>query len=192
MKKLLLLFASIALIVITTNAQIGIASLPKAKAKPKPFAEAGSGFHFGAGLSLGLPIGDWSDFWSFGIGVEAQGEYMFSEKFSGVFNSGYTSFLGKKVDFGFGEEKVDAIGIIPILAGVRVYPAPQFFIGARAGLGIFTGGGSSESGFQYRPEIGYNGGPIQIALGFNGWSKNGENDNYLGLTALYIFGGTKE
>jgi hypothetical protein len=190
MKRLLFLFASIAIIAVAANAQIGIASVPKSKAKP--YAEAGSGFHFGAGLSLGLPIGDWSDFWSFGIGVEAQGEYMFSEKFSGVFNSGYTSFLGKDVDLGFGSQKVDAVGLIPILAGVRVYPATQFFIGARAGIGILTGGGSSTSVFQYRPEIGYNGGPIQIALAFNGMSKNGESNNYIGLTALYIFGATKE
>jgi hypothetical protein len=190
MKKLLFLFASVAIIAVAANAQIGIASVPKAKAKP--YAEAGSGFHFGAGIHLGLPIGDWSDFWSFGIGVEAQGEYMFSEKVSAVLNSGYTSFLGKTVDYGLGSTKVDAIGLIPILAGVRVYPSPKVFIGARAGLGIFTGGGSSETGFQYRPEVGYNSGPIQIALAFNGWSKNGENDNFIGLTAIYVFGGTKE
>jgi hypothetical protein len=190
MKKLLFLFASLAIMVITANAQIGIASLPKSKAKP--YAESASQFHFGAGISLGLPIGDWSDFWSFGIGVEAQGEYMFSEKFSGVINSGYTSFLGKTVDFGLGSQKIDAVGWIPILAGVRVYPSPKIFIGARVGVGILTGGGSSSTGFQYRPEVGYNGGPIQIALGFNGWSKNGENDNFIGLTAIYVFGGTKE
>lgn len=151
----------------------------------------GSGFRFGAGASLALPIGDWSDFWSFGVGVEAQGEYSFSEKVALVFNSGYTSFIGKKVDLGFGEERIDAVGVIPILAGVRAYPATQFFIGARAGLGIFTGGGESTTVFQYRPEIGYNGGPVQIALGFNGLSKDGETNNFMGLTILYIFGATK-
>ena len=41
---------------------------------------------------------------------------------------------------------------------------PQFFIWARAGLGILTGIGESTTTFQYRPEIVYNGGPIQIAL----------------------------
>jgi len=186
MKKLLFLFASVAIIAVAANAQIGIASVPKSKAKP--YAVAGSGFHFGAGINLGLPVGDWSDFWSFGIGVEAQGEYMFSEKFSLVFNSGYTSFLGKDVN-GF---KADALGLIPIYAGVRVYPASQFFIGARIGVAILTGGGSSTTGFGYRPEIGYNGGPIQIALSYNGLSKEGETLSHIGLTAIYVFGGTKE
>ena len=152
---------------------------------------SGSGFHFGAGVSLGLPIGNFGDFYSFGIGVEAQGEYMFSEKVSGVINSGYTSFIGKTVDFGFGSQKIDAVGLIPILAGVRVYPAAQFFIGIRAGVGILTGGGSSTSAFNYRPEIGYNGGPVQVALGFNGLSKNGSSSNFIGLTGIYVFGGSK-
>jgi hypothetical protein len=172
MKKLLLV------------ATFAFASLLGAKAQSDA-----SGFHFGAGINLGLPIGDFGDFWSFGIGVEAQGEYMFSEKFSGVVNSGYTSFFGK--DLGNGV-KADAVGLIPILAGVRVYPSSQFFIGARAGLGIFTGNGSSNTGFSYRPEIGYNGGAVQVALSFNGWSKDGGSLNHIGLTAIYVFGGTKE
>jgi len=151
-----------------------------------------SGFHFGAGVHLALPIGDWSDFYSFGIGGEVQGEYMFSEKFSGVINSGYTSFLGKTVDFGGVSEKTDAVGLIPILAGVRVYPATKFFIGARAGISIFTGGGESTSVFHYRPEIGYNGGPVQVALHFNGLSKDGETTSFIGLTAIYVFGGSSE
>jgi hypothetical protein len=152
-------------------------------------ARAQSGFHFGAGINLGLPIGDFGDFQSFGVGVEAQGEYMFSEKFSGIANTGYTSFFGKDVDFGGFTVKSDAVGLIPILAGVRVYPATQFFIGVRAGLGILTGSGTSESAFAYRPEIGYNAGSIQVALHFDGLSKNGSSLNYIGLTGIYVFGG---
>jgi hypothetical protein len=150
-----------------------------------------SGFRFGVGLSLGLPIGNFGDDYSFGIGGEAQGEYMFTEKVSAVLNSGYTSFIGKSIDVGGASYKVPAVGLIPILAGVRVYPASQFFIGARAGIGIFTGSGNSTSAFQYRPEVGYNGGPIQVALSFNGLSKNGASNNFIGLTGIYVFGGEK-
>jgi hypothetical protein len=152
----------------------------------------GSGFHFGVGINLAVPIGDFGDLYSFGIGGEVQGEYMFSEKISGIINSGYTGFIGKKFDFGFGEERLESVGLIPIIAGVRVYPSSQIFIGARAGLGILTGGGDSETGFAYRPEIGYNGGPIQIALSFNGLSKDGSSLNHIGLTAIYVFGGVSK
>jgi hypothetical protein len=170
MKKLLLSAAFLVAVFAVSNAQ----------------SEA-SGFRFGVGVSLALPIGDFGDAYSFGIGGEAQGEYMFTEKVSAVLNSGYTSFIGKSINIGGSSFKVPAVGVVPILAGVRVYPAEQFFIGARAGLGILTGSGSSTSAFQYRPEIGYNG-PVQIALSFNGLSKNGASTNFLGLTALYVFG----
>lgn len=170
MKKLLLVAAFAVVGVISANAQ----------------------FKFGAGVNVGLPIGDFGDGWSFGLGVEVQGEYMFSDKFSGIFNTGYTSFFGKEFDDGFGGTfKPDAVGIIPIMAGVRVYPSPQFFIGIRAGLGILTGGGDSETAFAYRPEIGYNGGPLQIALHYDGLSKDGSSLNYIGLTGIYVFGGEK-
>jgi hypothetical protein len=168
MKKLLLTATFIVAVLTVTNAQ-----------------SEGSGFRFGAGVSMGLPIGDFGDGYSFGIGGEAQGEYLFTEKVSAVLNSGYTSFIGKTVS----GSKVPAVGLIPILAGVRVYPSEQFFIGARAGLGIFTGSGNSTSVFQYRPEIGYNAGPVQIALSFNGLTKDGASNNFIGLTGLYIFGG---
>jgi len=43
-------------------------------------AQPTEGFAFGAGIRLGLPIGDFGDVSSFGIGGELQGEYGFSDK----------------------------------------------------------------------------------------------------------------
>lgn len=146
-------------------------------------------FSFAAGANVALPIGDFADSHSFGLGVEAQGEYMFSEMFGAVFNTGYTHFFGKTEDLGGGVTvEYEGTGLIPILAGARVYPSSQFFIGARAGLGIFTGSGSSSTGFAYRPEVGGNLGPVQIALSYNGWSKDGGSLGHMGLTILYRFG----
>src|SRR5687767_14680855 len=151
-------------------------------------SNAQSTFSFGAGLNLALPIGDFGDTHSFGVGVEAQGEVMFSDMFSGVFNAGYTQFFGKTITILGTEVEVDGAGLVPVLAGVRVYPASQFFIGGRAGIGIFTGNDNSNTGFLYRPEIGANAGPVQIAASFNGWSKDGGNLNHVGLTIIYKFG----
>lgn len=86
-----------------------------------------------------------------------------------------------------GEFKMDAVGYIPILAGVRVYPSPNFFIGAKAGYGILTGNGESEGAFNYEPQIGYNGTKFQLALGYNGLSKDGSTMSHLGLSAIYKF-----
>ena len=169
MKKICLILAFIAISFIGANAQ------------------APDGFQAGGGVRLSLPVGDWADYWSFGIGAELQGEYGFSEKFSGVFTTGYSSFLGKTI----GGIKLDAIGYIPLLAGVRVYPAASFFVGGQLGYGILTGGGSSEGVFNYQPQIGYNGGSFQIALCYNALSESGSTTSHIGLSAIYKFGGNK-
>lgn len=152
-------------------------------------AQAPDGFQFGGGVRLGLPIGDFSDSHSFGIGAELQGEYGFSEKFSGVITGGYTSFFGKSIDILGTSVKVDAVGLIPIIAGVRVYPSESVFIGAQAGLGILTGSGSSETAFNWQPQIGYNAEKFQIALNYNGLSKDGSTLSHIGLTGIFKFGG---
>lgn len=152
--------------------------------------KAQEGFKFGAGVRLALPIGTFGDNYSFGVGGELQGEYGFSEKFSGVFTTGYTSFFGKTVNLGaFGSVKIPSLGLIPILAGVRVYPSPQFFIGAQAGYALFTGSGNSSGAFDYQPQVGYNGTNIQVALNYNGATKSGSTNGHIGLTAIYKFGG---
>jgi len=172
MKKVLLVFGILAASVSVTNAQ------------------APQGFQFGGGVRLGVPIGDFSEVSTFGIGGELQGEYGFSEKVSAVVNTGYTSFLGKEITILGTSVKLDATGYIPILAGVRVYPSGNFFIGAQAGYGILTGGGGdSEGAFNYQPQIGYNGEKFQVALNYNGLSKDGSTLSHIGLTGIIKFGG---
>lgn len=154
------------------------------------YAQPAEGFNFGAGIRLGLPIGDFGDFSSFGVGGELQGEYGFSDMVSGVVTTGYTSFFGKKVDLpGIGSFKYDATGYIPILVGARVYPSTSFFIGAQIGYGILTGNGDSEGAFNYQPQIGYNAENFQLALNYNGLSKDGTTFSHIGLTGIFKFGG---
>src|SRR5436190_23985552 len=106
-------------------------------------AQPTEGFSLGAGIRLGLPVGDFADVSSFGVGGELQVEYGFSEMFSGIFTTGYSSFFGKDYDTGLGTVKTDATGYIPIIIGARVYPSATFFIGAQVGYGRLTGRGSS-------------------------------------------------
>jgi hypothetical protein len=168
MKKVLFVFAIAMLSFGAVNAQ----------------ESAAGGFHFGGGLRFALPLGDMADGSSFGIGAELQGEYMFSDMVSGTFTTGYTSFLGKTVE----GVKSPSSGYIPILAGIRVYPSPTFFIGAKAGYGIVTVSGFGSSGaFNYEPQIGYNGTKIQLALGYNGLSQTGGTSSHMALSAIYKF-----
>jgi hypothetical protein len=90
---------------------------------------------------------------------------------------------------GGGSIKYDATGYIPILAGVRVYPSATFFIGGQVGYGLFTGNGSSDGGFNYQPQVGYNASQFQLILNYNGVSINSYNYGHIGLTGIFKFGG---
>ena len=180
MKKLLLSIAVLCVSTIVTKAQM-----------------AAGDFHFGAGIHLGLPVGDFHNISSFGIGGEVQGEYAFTENVTGVVTSGYTYFAGKDLGGGY---KINS-GHIPVIVGARYYPSEQFFFGAQIGYGHYSesvsgnngfGGASGGSGgFEYRPQVGYNANPIQFILSYDGTSVSGGTFSQIGLSALYTFGGGK-
>lgn len=144
------------------------------------------GFHVAGGLHTGLVVGTYDVLYNFGVGGELQGEYNFAENISGTITSGYTSFFAKSAYKNIGGS---AVGYIPVLAGIRFYPSSQFFVGAKLGLGILTGGGGSgsSSGFNYQPEIGFNGERFQVSVGYNGVSVTGGTFSHIGLSALYKF-----
>jgi hypothetical protein len=169
MKRMVFLFSLIA-VLITVNAQ---------QTKPKT-----NKFFFAGGINLGLPIGDFSDTRSVGIGIELQPEYNVNGKAAMYGSVGYTEFFGKKFDFEDAENL--SSGLIPVLIGGKVYISPQFFIGAKAGLGILTGWGSGV-GFDYQPQFGFNGRNYQVNFGYNGLSSEGVTLSSLSLSVLYKF-----
>jgi len=144
---------------------------------------------FGIGLDAALPIGNAGDAYKFGIGGQAQVEYGFAENLKGIFSAGYTSYSGKTIDIpGFGSQKIPSVAIIPILVGARYYASESFFVGAQIGYGKFTGNGASGGGFEYRPQVGYVAGPVQIVGSYDGVSNNGTFSGiHLGIA--YTFGG---
>jgi len=184
MKKLLLASAVLLASVISSKAQM-----------------AAGDFKFGAGLHLGLPIGDFHNVSSFGIGAEFQGEYAFSENLTGVATTGYTYFPGKSIDLGAGNSYKVNSGHIPVIVGARYYATEQVFFGAQIGYGHYSysvsstnGYGSASSGsggFEYRPQVGYIIDPIQLVLSYDGTSISGGTNSQIGLTAIYTFGGGK-
>jgi len=161
-------------------------------------AQKMEGFKFGAGIEAALPLGDFKTTHSFGIGGQLQGEYAFSDNLTGIATTGYTSYFGKTFTdtYSLGGTnysqsfKSPSVGHIPILVGARFYPSESIFVGAQIGYGIFTGGGGSNpTGFEYRPQVGYNMDNFQVALSYDGVSVTGGTLSHLGLTGIYVFGG---
>jgi hypothetical protein len=177
MKKKLLIISILFISIISVNAQ----------------SSSTQSFVFGAGVNLALPVGNFHNGWSFGVGAELQGEYKFNDQFSGVVSGGYSQFFGKSITAFDTTIKVPNVGLIPILVGARFYPSPDFFVGIKLGYGVFTNTGSSSgnSGFDYCPQVGYNADQFQVILGYNGVSLSGGTLNHLGLSFIYKFSGGK-
>ena len=153
-----------------------------ASAQSKSTTPSTTPVKFGGGVRVGLPVGDFGDAYSFALGAELQGEYMFSPQASATLTTGYTNFFGKTV----GGYKVPSHGSIPILAGLRYYPSTEFFVGAKAGISFSTetGGGSD---FTYEPQVGYNAEKFQVALGYQAISGDGSTAGHIGLTGIFKF-----
>jgi len=181
MKKQLLILAVLFTSFVTVNAQ----------------SKSSDDFVFGGGVNIGLPLGDFGDGWSFGVGVKLQAEKMFTDQVSGIGSIGYTDFFGKSFSYTDPisgttySSKYPAFGLIPILVGGRYYIAPTFFVGVQIGIGIGTGGSGSSTGFDYLPQVGYNADMYQVVLGYNGVSQTGFTANHLDLSFVYKFNSGK-
>src|SRR5947209_1316111 len=140
---------------------------------------------FSGGLRMALPVGNFHYSHGFGVGAELQAEYKLSPMASITGTTGFTNFIGKTADYYDYGYKYESIGYIPILVGARVYPSQNVFVGGKLGYGILTNAGVG-GGFNFEPQVGYNGDKFQVAFGYNALVNNGTL-GHLALTALYKF-----
>jgi len=166
MKKVILSLAIVA-IAFTANAQ------DAKKSSDQPFK-------FGAGALIGLPLGDLGDVASLAYGADLQGEYAAAETVGITLSAGYLRFAGKS---GF----TVTGGLIPVLAGVRVYFADKIYGSAQLGMSFSTesGGGSA---FTYAPGVGYKvSDNFDLLLKYQAASKSGSTTSFIGVRAGFTF-----
>jgi hypothetical protein len=134
----------------------------------------------GPALEVSLPMGDFSDIATFGVGGTARFEYGLQPKIALTANIGYLWWSGESNDaFDY------SVSAVPLIAGIKYSFAPQFFVSGELGfyftsvsgdfkgeaLGIpgFTYSGSydnSETNFMLAPGVGYQTGPIEALVRF--------------------------
>lgn len=146
------------------------------------------------GTDFALPLGDSGDTHSFGYGASAMGEFKLIEKLNLTASAGYMHFSLKKdirdlLKY-FGDDTKGS-GAIPLKVGAKYYFLEKLYVGAEAGATISTDeeGGTA---FTYAPAVGTNirisekyG--LDIGLRFEGWSRNGINQNFIGLRTAFVF-----
>ncbi|MEO5943371.1 MAG: outer membrane beta-barrel protein [Ferruginibacter sp.] len=138
------------------------------------------GFKISGGIDLAIPASNFSGF-SIGAGVDLLGQYGVSDNVGITADAGYTAVFPK----GGGTN----LGIIPIRAGIRFYPSSSFYLGGKAGVGIFTGGGSSTSTTAYSFGAGYMISPkLDLGVSYDGYSKSGSSSGLVNVRLGYFFG----
>ena len=141
-------------------------------------------FHISLGVDAGLPVGDWSDFYSFAIGGSLKGAYSVADELAITLSAGYLNLSGKT----FSGVKVPSTGLIPVLAGIKYNFTPKVFATAELGSSFGTEKGSG-SIFTYAPGIGFNlSDHIDANVRYIGFSeKGGVSSSLIGLRLAYTF-----
>lgn len=137
---------------------------------------------FNAGIELGLPVGDFGDVYSIGIGASVQAELPVAESLLATGSVGYSSFSPKS-DF---KDFIDAAGFIPVKVGAKYFFANNFYGAAQVGASIGTADGS-ETTFAWTPGIGMIFNKIDAGIRYESWTKDGASLDQIGLRVAYKF-----
>lgn len=143
---------------------------------------------FSGGAELALPIGDFGEFYSVGLGFSAQADYYVSDKVSLNLNAGYITYQGKTIDLGIlGSIKSPSFNVIPVMAGARYSITEKFYGSAQLGLSFWSNDGFNGSDFTFAPGIGYKFSKIDVQLKYNSIGTEGGSSDNLGLRVAYTF-----
>ncbi|WP_298902775.1 transporter [uncultured Psychroserpens sp.] len=127
-----------------------------------------SGFaqSYSAGVTVGLPIGDAGDLYTFNVGIDLDALWDISEEFEAGVATGYNhSVLDSDLNG-------DDFQYIPLAGAARYSASDDFVLGADLGYAIAVGDG--DGGFYYRPMVGYNVSEnTQITASYRGISVDG-------------------
>jgi hypothetical protein len=142
---------------------------------------------FGIGLNVGVGTSSGSNL---AIGGDLRYQFDIDKQLSIPITAGYTSIMYK--DYTIGNVTYDggSTGYIPVKAGLKYFfndtGAGAYGL-AEAGAAFYTASGAGTA-LVYSPAIGYawsNG--LDLAAKYEGLSKNGFNNGYVGLRLAYGF-----
>lgn len=165
---------------------------------------------FSAGLELGIPMGDFGDATSFGIGGSLGYEIPVNDNLGVIAQVGYMSFSGKDQDLGIVKIEGANWALIPAQVGGKYYFTDNqegFYAMALVGIhsmsykipeqsitifGVTTTTPEqkiSDTNLSFAPGLGYIVGEnIDIGLRYQIISGDGGSSSYLGIRAAYMFG----
>lgn len=133
----------------------------------------------GLGISLAVPTNNLA-YTSIGAGVDVFALYNISQSLALTADAGYTVLKGK-YDIPF-------TGIVPLRAGIRFYPVEPFYIGGKAGVGLYTLGNVSQGYAAYSVGAGAAlNRRLDASISYDGYSNDG-SFGYMAIRLGYLFG----
>jgi len=137
------------------------------------------GFKIGAGANLAVPVSN-LPYSSIGAGIDLLARFTVSDNLALTADAGYTALFGK--------DNFVTTGIIPIRVGFRYLPVPEVYLGAKAGLGIYTLSNASTNFTAYSIGAGYQFSPkMDIGAAYDGYTKKNSSFGYFNLRLGYTF-----
>jgi hypothetical protein len=144
------------------------------------FANAQSGA-FKLGAHVGLPTGDIKDGYSVNLGADLAYTWSVAEGLDAGITTGYTTYLGKKVDVeGFGSFKPEDAAFVPVAATAQFTLTNNWFLGVDLGYAIGINEGN-DGGFLYQPKFGYQMGGTGVYVAYKGISNDGATASSVNL-----------
>ncbi|UJH91482.1 hypothetical protein LZ575_01630 [Antarcticibacterium sp. 1MA-6-2] len=127
--------------------------------------------NFRLGVNAGLPIGDAADLTTFQLGADVA--YMLSLADVAAVGPmvGYSHFFGDSGEEGDFEWEVDDVQFVPIAASGR-FNLLSLALGLDLGYAVGLNDGN-DGGFYYRPQVGFNLGPVGLIASYQGISMDG-------------------
>ncbi len=125
------------------------------------------------GIHAAIPTGDIKDLYSFGLGLDIAYLWPVADQFKAGIASGYSHYMGKEIETGFGTFEVEDAGFIPIAATGHFSFTENFFGAMDLGYAIGVAPSGNDGGFLYQPKIGYQNAKIEVYGGYKGISVDG-------------------
>lgn len=142
------------------------------------------------GPDITTPVGDYSNFYSVGVGASATLERVFSDHWHGTLTVGFTNIFGKDAEsLGYAAgRQIGSVKKLPVRAGVRYFFGSSFYASGDAGI-VIPMQEQSVSRFMYSPGIGYIiKDKFDIGVRYEQWVyPKSINLNQIGLRLAYRF-----
>ena len=128
-------------------------------------AKSQSILKFGGGLNIGIPVKNLSGS-SLAVGADVIAIYPASKQVSITGDFGYNALFAKNGG--------KTTNILPLRAGVRVYPNENFYLAGKIGAGFISSNGNSITSTAYSLGGGYAiSNKIELGVSYDGYSKDG-------------------